>query len=165
VSNSGGNVASDGIPQTSGATANSAAGAALREDLARQAGIPRGLDNVWGADLADLKASYKMDRWAVTDKAPRVNSSGNAQVFTVDGPADGSVAVKQVQFSPSTEGMSVQSQHVGQYYKFSYTDGSTVKVIDPSSYVVKGWPESNTTFYNQTGTRIIYDPASKTWKN
>jgi len=53
---------------------------------------------------------------------------------------------------------------VGQYYKFSYTDGSTVKVIDPSSHVVKRWPETSATFYNQTGTRIVYDPATKTWK-
>lgn len=152
-------VGSDGIPLTSGGAANSATGAALREDLARRAGIPRGLDNVWGASLSDLKASYEMDRWSVADKAPRASSSGNAQVFTVDAPSDGSVVVKQVQFSPASDA----SVHEGQYYKFSYTDGSTVKVIDPSTYRVTGWPETNTTFYNQTGSRIVYNPATKNW--
>lgn len=95
----------------------------------------------------------------VADKAPRASSSGNARVFTVDAPSGGSVVVKQVQFSPESDA----SVHSGQYYKFSYTDGSTVKVIDPGTYRVTGWPETNTTFYNQTGSRIVYDPATKTW--
>ncbi|WP_321851042.1 hypothetical protein [Burkholderia diffusa] len=74
-------------------------------------------------------------------------------------PSDGSVVVKQVQYSPS----SADSVHGGQYYKFTYTDGSTVKVIDPSTYKVKGWPESNTTFYDQAGKPITRDPVGKKW--
>jgi filamentous hemagglutinin len=121
----------------------------------------RSLSNVWGSSLDDLKASYEMDGWTVTDKAPRANSSGNAQIFTVDAPSDGSVVVKQVQYSPESD----VSVHGGQYYKFSYTDGSTVKVINPDTYRVTGWPENNTTFYNQAGNQIVYDPVTKTWSH
>jgi hypothetical protein len=160
VGSLGRGAAVEGVPVTSGGTANAAAGAALREDLARQAGIPRRLDEVWGADLADLKATYQLDGWAVADKAPRAGSSGNAQVFVVDAPTDGRIVVKQVQYSPASEA----SVHGGQYYKFTYSDGSTVKVIDPNTYRVTGWPETNTTFYNQSGQGIVYNPATKAWE-
>ncbi|MCP1571682.1 hypothetical protein J2S30_000061 [Herbaspirillum rubrisubalbicans] len=46
-------------------------------------------------------------------------SSGNAQIFTVENSATG---IKEVQFSPSSE----KSQHAGQYYKLTYTDGSKI---------------------------------------
>ncbi|WP_207921042.1 hypothetical protein, partial [Burkholderia pyrrocinia] len=124
-------------------------------------GIPRSLSNVWGSSLDDLKASYAMDGRTVTDKPPRASSSGNAQIFSVDAPSDGSVVVKQVQYSPP----SAESVHGGQYYKFTYTDGSTVKVIDPSTYKVTGWPESNTTFYDQAGKKINFDPVSRKWSH
>ncbi len=39
----------------------------MREDLARQAGIPRSIETVWGSSLDDLKASYEMDGWTITD--------------------------------------------------------------------------------------------------
>ncbi|MFS8048045.1 hypothetical protein [Rhizobium sp. BR 314] len=125
----------------------------------RQAGIPRSIETVWGNSLDDLKASYKMDGWTVTDKAPRASSSGNAQIFAVDAPQGGGPVVKQVQYSPANS----DSMHIGQYYKFSYSDGATVKVIDPATYKVTGWPETNTTFYNQAGNKISYDAASNTW--
>lgn len=150
--------AAGGVGSAEG-VANSATGAALREDLARQAGIPRGLDNVWGSNLSDLKASYAMDGWTVADKAPRASSSGNAQVFVVNSPNDGSPVVTQVQYSPASD----VSVHSGQYYKFSYSDRLTVKVIDPNTYRVTGWPENNTKFYNQSGDGIVYDPISKVW--
>lgn len=146
-------------PLTSGGGANAATGALLREDLARQAGIPRSIETVWGSSLDDLKASYEMDGWTITDKAPRASSSGNSQIFTIDAPQGGGPVVNQVQYSPA----STASEHAGQYYKFSYSDGATVKVIDPATYRVTGWPETNTTFYNQAGNKIFYDAASKTW--
>ena len=121
-------------PVTSAGAANSTSGALLREDLAQQAGIPRSLNNVWGSTLDDLKASYQMDGWTVIDKAPKTGSSGNAQVFSVDAPAGGDTpVVKQVQYSPASD----VSTHSGEYYKFSYTDGTTVKIINPDTYVVK----------------------------
>ncbi|WFU05855.1 hypothetical protein QA648_22100 (plasmid) [Rhizobium sp. CB3171] len=84
---------------------------------------------------------------------------GNSQIFTVDAPQGGGPVVNQVQYSPA----STASEHAGQYYRFSYSDGATFKVIDPATYRVTGWPETNTTFYNQAGNKIFYDAASKTW--
>ena len=148
-------------PVTSNGEANSVSGLKLREELASQAGIPRGLDSVWGANLDDLKKTYKMDGFSVSDKPPRGGTSGNAQIFTVKGNS----VVKEVQFSPSTERLPLldQSKHVGKYYKFTYNDGSKVKVIDPATYKTTGWPEGNTTFYNQTGNQILFNPVTKTW--
>nr|WP_254706876.1 hemagglutinin [Ralstonia pseudosolanacearum] len=148
------------VPVTSNGTANSATGSYLREGLARLAGIPRSLNNVWGSSLNDLKDSYQMDGRTVVDKPARPSSSGNAQIFTVDAPKEGAAVVKEVQYSPESD----VSQHGGQYYKFTYTDGSKVKVINPDTYNISGWPEKNTTFYDPAGNRIVYDLATKTWR-
>lgn len=148
------------VPVTSNGTANSATGSYLREGLARQAGLPRSLNEVWGSSLDDLKATYQMDGRTATDKPARASSSGNAQIFTVDAPGEGSVVVKEVQHSPESN----VSQHGGEYYKFTYTDGSKIKVINPDTYNISGWPEKNTTFYDPAGNKIVYDPATKTWR-
>jgi hypothetical protein len=139
---------------------SAATGQKLRENLARQAGIPRGVDNVWGSNLADLKKSYQMDGYSVTVKPPRASTSGNAQVFTVDRHP----FIKEVQYSPSTAHKPVadRSQHVGQYYKFTYQDGSKVKIIDPQTYKLSA-PEKNTTYYNQSGQQIKFDPTTRAW--
>ncbi|WAC71216.1 hypothetical protein OU995_16635 [Roseateles sp. SL47] len=57
----------------------------------------------------------------------------------------------------------MRSAHQGQYYKFTYSGGAIVKVIDPATYRVTGWPEGNTTFYNQAGQPIVYNQATKSW--
>ncbi|WP_412770969.1 filamentous hemagglutinin N-terminal domain-containing protein [Ralstonia solanacearum] len=148
------------VPVISNGTANSATGSYLREGLARLAGIPRSLNNVWGSSLNDLKDAYQMDGRTVVDKPARSSSSGNAQIFTVDAPKEGAAVVKEVQYSPESD----VSQHGGQYYKFTYTDGSKVKVINPDTYNISGWPEKNTTFYDPAGNRIVYDLVTKTWR-
>ncbi|WP_207769793.1 hypothetical protein [Solimicrobium silvestre] len=140
--------------------ADSVSGLQLRESLARQAGTPRGLDNVWGSSLDDLKTTYTMDGYSVTDKAARANSSGNAQIFTVEN----NPLIKEVQYSPSTEQLPLadQSQHIGEYYKFTYQDGSKAKVIDPNTYQM-GSLEKNVQYFNQQGQSILYNPVTRTW--
>ncbi|WP_256735539.1 hemagglutinin repeat-containing protein [Pseudomonas sp. dw_612] len=143
----------DGIPATS-----SIAREELRLKLAIEAGIPRSLDQVWGASLDDLVQMYKMDGAKTTPKPPSPGSSGNAQVFTVEGHP----LIKEVQFSPASD----ESTHGGQYYKFTFTDGTKVKVIDPLNYKVqyKANPagvfeanlEKNTVFYNAAGQGLTY---------
>ncbi|GLR12978.1 hypothetical protein GCM10007907_17680 [Chitinimonas prasina] len=84
-----------------------------------------------------------------------------AQVFSVGG----NPLIKEVQYSPSTAGLPLaeRSQHVGEYYKFTYNDGSKVKVINPETYKM-GSPEKNTDYFNQQGRGIVYDPATRTWR-
>ncbi len=65
----------------------------------------------------------------ITPKPPSSNSSGNAQIFIVEGHS----LIKEVQFSP----VGSESIHGGQYYKFTFVDGAKVKVIDPATYKVK----------------------------
>jgi filamentous hemagglutinin len=99
-----------------------------------------------------------MDGAKTTPKPPSVGSSGNAQVFTVEGHP----LIKEVQFSPE----SPLSTHGGQYYKFTFTDGTKVKVIDPENYKVKYKSnsagvfeadiEKNTVFYNSSGHGLVY---------
>ncbi|RON53984.1 hypothetical protein BK665_12975 [Pseudomonas frederiksbergensis] len=58
------------------------------------------------------------------------------------------------------------STHGGQYYKFTFADGTKVKVIDPLNYKVqyKANPagvfeanlEKNTVFYNAAGQGLTY---------
>lgn len=104
----------------------------MREDLARQAGIPRDLDNVWGSSLDDLKLTYTMDGYSVADKAAKAGSSGNAQIFKIEGHP----FMSEVQYSPSTLDLTplLQSKHMGEYYKFTLNDGSKIKIVDPTSY-------------------------------
>lgn len=66
----------------------------------------------------------------------------------------------QVQYSPE----SGISQHKGQYYKFTFADGTDLKIIDPNTYVVSGWPErgGKTKFQDPSGKMIAYNPASRT---
>ncbi|MGZ7460244.1 hemagglutinin repeat-containing protein [Pseudomonas sp. Ma2-10] len=143
----------DGIPATSAIAREE-----LRLKLAIEAGIPRSLDQVWGASLDDLVQMYRMDGAKTTPKPPSPDSSGNAQVFTVEGHP----LIKEVQFSPESS----LSTHGGQYYKFTFTDGTKVKVIDPENYKVKYKAnsagvfeadlEKNTVFYNSVGQGLVY---------
>lgn len=101
---------------------------------------------------------YRMDGVKTTPKPPSKGSSGNAQVFTVEGHP----LIKEVQFSPE----SAISIHGGQYYKFTFKDGTKVKIIDPDSYKVKykvdadgvfgADLEKNTVFYNSAGQGLVY---------
>ncbi|UQV44296.1 hypothetical protein KIV45_21010 [Janthinobacterium lividum] len=99
--------------------------------------------------------------YTVVDKAAHASSSGNAQIFKVEG----NPLIKEVQYSPSTADLAraEQSQHIGEYYKFTYQDGSKVKVIDSQTYKM-GEPENRMQYVNQQGQSIKYDPATRTWR-
>jgi hypothetical protein len=140
--------------------ANSAnSGVGLRNDLSTQARIPTSTSDIWGASLDDLKQAFNTGGTTITQGSARASSSGNAQILNVEGSSTG---VVQVQYSPA----STKSRHGGQYYKFTFTDGSELKIIDPATYRVLGWPENkgNTTFQNQSGKVISFDPITKTWR-
>lgn len=124
-----------------------------------QAGIPTSTKDVWGSSLDDLGRAFSTGGATVTQGSARASSSGNAQILSV---ADSTTGVVQLQYSPA----STKSSHGGQYYKFTYADGSELKIIDPATYRVLGWPENNgkTTFLNPSGTVITYDQKSKTWR-
>lgn len=102
----------------------------MREDLASQAGIPRNIvenpSSVWGSSLDDLKYSFTMDGATVENVAAK--GSGNAQVFNVKGSA---TVIKQVQYSPSTVDSppSLQSDHIGEYYKLTFNGDSKIKLL------------------------------------
>ncbi len=135
--------ASPEIPATS---ANARVG--LREELAAQAGIPRSLDQVWGASLDDLAEAYKMDGATVTRKPPRAGSSGNAQIYIVEGHQ----MIKEIQYSP---GGGVHG--VGEYYKFTYKDGLEVRIVDPSPEFKPGTITRNQQYYDTKGNRLKYE--------
>ncbi len=149
-----------GVPAGTSIPANSAnAGVGLRNDLSIQAGVPTSTSNVWGASLDDLKQAFNTGGATITPGSARASSSGNAQILNVEGSSTG---VVRVQYSPA----STKSDHAGQYYKFTYADGSELKVIDPATYRVLGWPEKGgkTTFQNPSGKVITFDPVTKTWR-
>ncbi|MDW5415711.1 hemagglutinin repeat-containing protein [Iodobacter sp. CM08] len=131
----------------------------LRQDLAKKEGIPRGVENIWGANKNDLKKAYKMDGYATLDEAPIKGTSGNAQVFKVDNHP----LVSKVQFSPASE----DSIHKGQYYKVTYKDGSIGKIIEPTTYK-KYDPAENkgrVVYFNPDGQTIIpLDKYGKNWR-
>ena len=93
--------------------------------------------------------------------------AGNAQVFNVNGSATG---IKQVQYSPSTVDLppSLQSDHIGEYYKLTFNDGSKIKIVDPTSYrpsFNNGQPlyDKRTTYLNPNGQSVIFDSVTNTW--
>ncbi|RYE37489.1 MAG: hypothetical protein EOP48_28635 [Sphingobacteriales bacterium] len=119
----------------------------LREDLARQAGIPRNINEVWGASLEDLRKSFEMDNVKLT-YFKKADSDAESYILT------GHPDVKSVVVHPGG------GVHSGKYYKFEMNDGSKIKIIDPSTYNPRTIQE-NTTFYNQTGQKIIHE--NYTW--
>lgn len=136
----------------------------LRESLAIEAGIPRNIvenpSGVWGSSISDLERSFIMDGAVVTMDPPKF--SGNAQVFVVEKSATG---IKKMQFSPASD----ISDHLGQYYKITNSDGSKIKIIDPDSYRPKftqtGMPQydKNTVYLNPQGQNVLFDPATNSW--
>ncbi|MBI6711053.1 hypothetical protein YA0599_22830 [Pseudomonas syringae] len=76
----------------------------MREDLAAQAGIPRDIAGnpsiVWGKSIDYIKQSLTMDGATLTPKV-KASSSGNAQVYTLEGSTTG---IKEIQYSSSTIG-------------------------------------------------------------
>lgn len=155
----------DEIPATSALARDG-----LREDLAEQAGIPRNIvdkpESIWGKTIENIKQSFTMDGATVTDVPPRAGSSQNAQIFEIDGSATG---IKKIQYSPSTVGKQIDSDHIGEYYKISYNDGSKIKVVDPNTYrpsfFGKGQViyDTNTVYLNPEGQKVIFNPSNNTW--
>ena len=99
-----------------------------REELARQAGIPRGIERnpevLWGKKVDDIKRSFEMDGATVTRKPQRGES--NAIVYEVKGGASG---IKEFEYHPGG------GTHTGRgvkYYKIVKTDGTEVRIFDPS---------------------------------
>ncbi len=142
----------------------------LREDLAAKAGIPRNMveapANVWGKSIDDIQQSFKMDGAKLKYVPPKTGTSGNAQVYKVEG---GTTGIKEIQYSPSTVNASVKSVHVGEYYKLTYVDGSKAKVIDPATYrptfqgPSKPIYDANTTYLNPQGQKVKFNPATNAW--
>ncbi|WP_260407449.1 DUF637 domain-containing protein, partial [Pseudomonas cichorii] len=142
----------------------------LREDLAAQAGIPRNMveapANVWGKSIDDIQQSFKMDGAKLTYVPPKTGTSGNAQVYKVEG---GTTGIKEIQYSPSTVDAPVKSVHVGEYYKITYVDGSKAKVIDPATYrptfqgPSKPIYDANTTYLNPQGQKVKFNPVTNIW--
>ncbi|WP_232539756.1 hemagglutinin repeat-containing protein [Pseudomonas chlororaphis] len=130
------------IPATS---ANARVG--LREDLAVQAGIPRSLDKVWGSSIDDLIRAYKMDG-ATLSPSIRSGTSGRAQAYTVEGHP----VISEIQYHPGG------GRHKsGEYYKFTYKDGTEVRVIDPASGFKSGTITSYQKYYDPKGNRLKYE--------
>lgn len=166
ASGTGGSVADDVPPATS---ATSRVG--LREELARQAGIPRDIvgnpASVWGKTMEDIKYSFTMDGATLT-QTYKAKSSGNAEVYKVEGSATG---IKEIQHSPSTINKNVPpSEHRGEYYKITYSDGSKDKIVDVNEYRPKFTSggaviyDKNTRYLNHQGEEVRFSPSDNTWK-
>lgn len=95
-----------------------------------------------------------MDGATVTPVAARSKSSGNAKTFEDTNSATG---IRTIQHSPLTIGKNAKSDHLGEYYKITYTDGSKVKIVDPSGYSPsfegpnRPIYDKNTTYLNPKG--------------
>ncbi|WAC45800.1 hemagglutinin repeat-containing protein [Pseudomonas sp. SL4(2022)] len=127
----------------------------LRNDLAVQAGIPRSLDKVWGSSIDDLVQAYKMDGAKLVPKPPKPGTSGNAQAFTVEGHP----AIKEVQYH------SGGGRHDAEYYKFTYKDGTEVRVIDSSAGFKPGTITKYQQYYDKQGNRLKYEAGQwKAWR-
>ncbi len=125
----------------------------LRNDLASQAGIPRSLDQVWGSSLEDLAQAYKMDGATLVPVPPRPGSSGNAQVLKIEGHP----TMKEVQYHP---GGGVHGE--APYYKFTYKDGTEVRVIDPTQKFNPGTITKYQQYFDPQGNRLKYEGGE--WK-
>lgn len=127
----------------------------LRNDLAMQAGIPRSLDKVWGSSIDDLAQAYRMDGAKLVPKPPKPETSGNAQAFTVEGHP----TIKEVQYH------SGGGRHDAEYYKFTYRDGTEVRVIDSGSGFKPGTITKYQQYYDKQGNRLKYDAGQwKAWE-
>ncbi|SDT11387.1 filamentous hemagglutinin family N-terminal domain-containing protein [Pseudomonas asplenii] len=145
-------------------------GAGLREDLAAQAGLPRDMVgnpiSVWGKTIEQIKQALTMDGANATVSIKK-NTSGNAQVYDIEGSATGIV---KIQYSPSTIGRDVPpSQHNGEYYKLTYKDKSEIKVIDPMEYRPRFYGpdrpiiEPHVTYLNPMGQEVKFIPKTNMW--
>ncbi|WP_233203196.1 LysM peptidoglycan-binding domain-containing protein [Chitinimonas sp. BJB300] len=159
---------SSGVPSASNSGRYGGNPELLKWSLAEQAGIPKYIDlakpdNVWGLDGKDLISHYRMRGFEGTMQSPRAGTSGNAQVFSLNNHP----SISSVQYSPDTRHLppSQRSVHKGEYYKFTTVDGVKVKILDPQSYQIdrRGWPEKNTTYFNQNGKAITYDLETNKW--
>ncbi|MCR8931695.1 MULTISPECIES: two-partner secretion domain-containing protein [unclassified Pseudomonas] len=141
----------------------------LKEDLAGQAGIPRDMignpSSVWGRSIDDIKQSLTMDG-ATATLSTKSKTSGNAQVYEISGSATG---IKEIQYSPSTVDSVNKSTHIGEYYRITYSDNTSVKVVDPDTYrpQFKGPNEpiydKDTLFMNPQGQEVLFNPATNKW--
>ena len=140
--------------------------AALRENLATQAGLPRDIAHnpasVWGKSVDTLRQSFEVGGGNTMAISPRASSSGNAQILRVENPNSN---ITEIQYSPSNQ----NSAHKAEYYKITYEDGSKAKVIDTLNYRPNfsrsGLPiyDRNTTYYNPQGEIVIFNPNNNTW--
>jgi filamentous hemagglutinin len=123
--------------------------------------------NVWGKSIDDIQQSFKMDGAELKYVPPKTGTSGNAQVYKVEG---GTTGIKEIQYSPSTADAAVKSVHVGEYYKITYVNGTKAKVIDPETYrpTFEG-PSSpiydeNTTYLNPQGQKVKFNSVTNVWR-
>lgn len=125
----------------------------LRQQLAIEAGIPRSLDQVWGSPIENLVQAYKMDKAIVNKAVTSDKSSGAAIIYSIAGHP----FMKEIQYHPGgfTHGK-------GEYYKFTYKDGTVVKIIDPSTNYNPLTIAANQIYFDTKGNRLKYEGG--TWK-
>lgn len=131
-----------------------------REQLARQAGIPKHIDfqndvkTLAKLDSQELRTYFEINGYNTSKPASR--ESGNAEVYNISNHE----TVKAVQYSPANP----KSTHRGEYRKITYKDGRMFKFIDTSNhYLPDNKLSKNTTYFNREGQRIMYNFDKKTW--
>lgn len=134
-----------------------------KADLAKKSGIPKYINlsepkGVYGLDSQKLKTYFEMNGYRVNVEKDAPKGSGNAQVYSVYDHKE----IGKVQHSPSTANLPIkqQSQHIGEYIKFTLKDGKVdaygntkVYIINPNTF--KGTAKRST-FYNQQGQKLEY---------
>lgn len=126
-----------------------------KEDLARQAGIPRDIVNnpasVWGKSAEQIKQSFEMDGATVTKKPTKAGTSGNGQVYEVKGGASG---IKEFEYH---SGGGVHTPKGVFYYKIVKNDGSEMRIIDPNQGFEPGTIAKHQSYLNPNGQKLKYE--------
>lgn len=125
----------------------------LREDLARHAGIPRDICNnpasVWDKSVDQIKQSFEMDGAVLKLVPPRKKSSGKAIVYDVEHSGSG---IKQFEYHPGGG----EHGSEGMYYKIVKTDGTQIRVIDPSEKIDPKTISKEQIYLNPQGQELMF---------
>ncbi|TCQ95032.1 hypothetical protein [Neorhizobium sp. JUb45] len=142
----------NGMPLNEGAS-SIVAQDLLRNELAIRSGIPRNISQVAGSSFEDLATSYRLDGATVTRGTPTASSTAGIEILNIQNHK----LVKQVEIHPGGG-----SHDSGKYYKFTYHDGTTVRVIDTSQRFIPGQIFDNQHYYDFAGNPITYVKGTPT---
>ncbi|MES1964319.1 hypothetical protein M0N77_03100 [Psychrobacter sp. AH5] len=123
----------------------------FREELARKAGIPRGVEknpaNIWGADINKIRQSFEMDGASLIIREPKIGKhSGRSAYYDIKGHK----VYKEVEYHPGGG-----THESSEYYKLVKNDGTQIRIINPEKPFKTGTIAPNQIYMNPQGQVII----------